>query len=74
MGVGMGVGTQMRAADIKYVVMLIASFETVLPLDVLENLKIHAQNGRVLRHVADDGDGTFEKGGEVGLGEPGVAW
>jgi hypothetical protein len=54
--------------------MLIALFETLLSLDVLENLKIHAQNGRVLRHVADDGDGTFEKGGEVGLGEPGVAW
>jgi len=65
---------QMRAADIKYVVMLIALFETLLPLDVLENLKIHTQNGRVLRHVADDGDGTFEEGGKVGLGKPGIAW
>jgi hypothetical protein len=33
----------MHLADAEYVVMMvIASFETLLPLDVLENLEIHA--------------------------------
>ena len=53
---------------------LSASLETLLSLDVLEDLEIHTQDGRVLRYVADDGDGTFEEGGKVGLGKPGIAW
>jgi hypothetical protein len=38
-----GVVMPMHLADAEYVVMMvIASFETLLPLDVLENLEIHA--------------------------------
>ena len=33
---------RMRLADVGYVVILVASFESLLFLDVLENLKIHA--------------------------------
>ena len=50
-----------------------ASFETLLPLDVFEDFEIHAENGRVLRHVANDSNRAAEQGGEVGLGEPGIA-
>jgi hypothetical protein len=32
----------MHLADVRYVVMLNASLETLLPLDILENFKIHA--------------------------------
>jgi hypothetical protein len=55
-----GIVMRMRAADTQHVVILCTSLETLLPLNVLEDLEIHAQDGRVLRHVADDGDGTFE--------------
>lgn len=69
-----GVVMPMRLADVGYVVMmLIASFETLLPLDVFEDLEIHAEDWRVLRHVANDRNRAAEEGGEVGLGEPGIA-
>jgi hypothetical protein len=37
-----GVVMPMHLADVRYVVMLNASLETLLPLDILENFKIHA--------------------------------
>jgi len=64
----------MRLAEVGYVVMmLIASFETLLPLDVFEDFEIHAEDGRVLRHITNDSNRAAEQGGEVGLGEPGIA-
>lgn len=58
---GAGVVMPMRLADVGYVVMmLIASFETLLPLDVFENFEIHAEDWRVLRHVANDGNRAAE--------------
>jgi len=56
-----GVVMPMRLADVGYVVMiLIASFETLLPLDVFEDFEIHAEDGRVLRHIANDSNRAAE--------------
>jgi len=53
---------------------VVTSFETLLLLDIAENLEVHAENRRVGRYVADDGNGALEQGRESGLCEPCVGW
>jgi hypothetical protein len=53
---------------------LVASLiETLLLLDVLQDLEIHAWDGRVMCNVAKNRDGVFEERGEGEFSEPSVA-